>query len=273
MHKTLIAPATVKALKADDGTPTGVVEALVSVFDNIDRVGDVVRKGAFADFVAKVKGGWRAPFVWSHMTHSPDMFIGDTIDAEETDEGLKVTAQLHMDEPIAAKVFRLIDAEQVNQYSFAYDINEASQVTEDGDSFYELRKLTVHETGPTMYGANPETRTEGVKALIEGGLLTPVEAALMIPDAEKAGRVLSKKNEETLRSAHEAIGSVLDQLASEDDDGKSVVVPPTKSAEGPPEGDAGSKSTEGSPEGDVATPGLAEAESTTEYLELLLEVV
>ena len=31
MHKTLIAPATVKAVKAEDGTATGIVEAIVSV--------------------------------------------------------------------------------------------------------------------------------------------------------------------------------------------------------------------------------------------------
>lgn len=235
MHKTLIAPATVKAVKAEDGTATGIVEAIVSVFDNVDLVGDVVRKGAFADFVARVKAGWKAPFVWSHMTHSPEMFIGDTLDAEERDKGLWVKAQIHMDEPLAAKAFSLIEKEQVTQYSFAYDIDEASMVTEDGDSFYELRKLTVHETGPTMYGANPATRTEAVKQLITSGALTADEVR---EGLEKAGRVLSRKNEDTLRGAHEAIGTVLDQLDAGDDDGKAADAPPTKSTEDPNPGKA-----------------------------------
>ncbi len=236
MHKTLIAPARVKALTADevDGAD-GVVEAIVSVFDNVDLVGDVVRKGAFSEFVSAVKGGWRAPFVWSHMTHSPEMFIGDTIDAEETDEGLKVRAQLHLDEPIAAKVFSLIAKDQVTQYSFSYDINEAGPVTVDGDTIYELRKLVVHETGPTMYGANPATRTETVKQLITSGVISTAE----VEDAlAKAGRVLSKKNEETLRSAHEAIGGVLAQLEASDDDGKTVEPPATKTTEDPTPGKA-----------------------------------
>lgn len=256
MHKTLIAPARVKALAPDevDGAD-GVVEAIVSVFDNVDLVGDVVRKGAFADFVAAVKGGWRAPFVWSHMTHSPEMFIGDTIDADETDEGLKVRAQLHLAEPIAAKVFSLIAKDQVTQYSFSYDIDEAGPVTVDGDTIYELRKLTVHETGPTMYGANPATRTETVKRLVSAKLLTPVEAELMVPQpSEKAGRVLSKKNEETLRSAHEAIGTVLSQLEASDDDGKAAEPPATKTTEDPTQGKADEAEDPGDGKAGTPTP-------------------
>lgn len=161
----MTAPATVQVKRASEDDPTGVVEAIVSVFDNVDLVGDRVVKGAFSEFVTKVKGGWRAPFVWSHKTHTPEMFIGDTIDAEETDEGLKVTAQLHLDEPTAAKVFRLIEAEQVSQYSFAYKVSEGRFVDEDGERIYELVKLDVFETGPTMFGANPATRTLVAKDL------------------------------------------------------------------------------------------------------------
>lgn len=265
MHKTMIAPARVKALGSDetDGAE-GVVEAIVSVFDNVDLVGDVVRKGAFAEFVDRVNAGWKAPFVWSHMTHSPEMFIGDTIYAEETDEGLKVRAQVHMHEPIAAKAYSLIAKEQVTQYSFAYDIADASMVTEDGDSFYELRKLVVHETGPTMYGANPATRTETVKRLIDSGVVTAdeVEQALA-----KAGRVLSRKNEETLRSAHDAIGGVLAQLEA-DDDGKFVDPPATKTAEDPSEGAADQKTT-GDPSEGAAAPSTTEVDDTVDALELL----
>lgn len=163
--KQMTAPAEVRVKTDADGNPTGVVEAYVSVFGNVDLVGDRVVKGAFSEFVQRVKDGWRAPFVWSHKTHTPEMFIGDTIDAEETEHGLKVTAQLHMDEPVAAKVFSLIEKRQVSQYSFAYKVKEARWVDEDGKRIYELVKLDVHETGPTMFGANPETRTVTAKDL------------------------------------------------------------------------------------------------------------
>lgn len=161
MNKTLLAPASVR-VKSESETE-GVVEAIVSVFNNVDLVGDRVVPGAFKDFVEKVKDGWKAPFVWSHQTHSPEMFIGDTIDAEETSEGLKITAALHLEEPTAAKVFKLIKNRQVRQYSFAYKVLEGRWVTEDDDQIYELLNLDVAETGPTMFGANPATRTVAAK--------------------------------------------------------------------------------------------------------------
>lgn len=162
--KMLVAPAEVRVKTDTDDDRKGVVEAIVSVFNNVDKVGDRVVPGAFKAFVDRVNGGWRAPFVWSHQTHTPDMFIGDTLAAEETAEGLKITAQMHMDEPMAAKVFSLIEKRQVANYSFAYKVEEARWVEEGDDEIYELVKLDVSETGPCMYGANPETRTVAAKA-------------------------------------------------------------------------------------------------------------
>lgn len=162
--KMLVAPAEVRVKTDTDDGRKGVVEAIVSVFNNVDRVGDRVIPGAFKAFVDRVNDGWKAPFVWSHQTHTPDMFIGDTLAAEETDEGLKITAQMHMDEPVAAKVFSLIEKKQVANYSFAYKVEEARWVDEDDEQVYELVKLDVSETGPCMYGANPETRTVAAKA-------------------------------------------------------------------------------------------------------------
>ena len=160
----LVAPAEVRVKTDTDDDRKGVVEAIVSVFGNVDRVGDRVVPGAFKSFVDRVNSGWKAPFVWAHQTHTPDMFIGDTLAAEETAEGLKITAQLHLDEPVAAKVFSLIEKRQVANYSFAYKIEEARWVEENDEEIYELVKLAVSETGPCMYGANPETRTVAAKA-------------------------------------------------------------------------------------------------------------
>lgn len=202
--------ATFKASKAADGTPTGEVEALVSVFGNVDLVGDRVVKGAFA----KTLEAWKAtgdpiPLVWSHDWSNPMSHIGswDAASAEETDDGLLLKGQIDVGSgnPVADQVARLLADRRVKEFSFAYDI-EKEKVAEDGAN--ELLELNIIEAGPTLKGANPETELVLAKAMAE------LQA--------KAGRVLSSKNEASIRSAVETLQGVLDSLGKQEDDGKAL---------------------------------------------------
>ena len=125
---------------------------------------------------------------------------------------------------------RLLKGRRVTQFSFAYDIDEAAWVEKDGDSWYELRKLSVHEVGPTPIGANQETELLAVKAAAQ-------HTERFVADV-KAGRVLSAKNETTLRDAlaslegsAEQIKNVLSALDSNSDDGKAKPSEPAKDEE------------------------------------------
>ena len=197
----------------DDGdpdAPKGRVQALVSVFGNVDHGGDRVMPGAFAETLAE----WQAkgdpiPFIWSHQWGDPEAFVGaiEPADAKETEDGLLVEASMFLDQPKAAKVFDLLKRRVVTQFSFGYETRAASFVDEDGQTVRQLDSIGLFEAGPTLLGMNPDTQLLEAASLLTGG---------------KAGRVLSGKNEKALRTARDLLDGVLASVEadSEDDDGK-----------------------------------------------------
>lgn len=170
--KTKDAPAAYTPI--DDGAG---FEAIVSVFNNKDIVGDIVRPGAFTDTIdAWKKSGDPLPVLWSHRMDDPNYNIGGVDDIAEIGPGDKripdhanswvkehgglwVKASLD-DFGFAAQVRHLLKTRRVKQFSFAYDIVTEKQTAEGN----ELRKLWLHEVGPTPLGANPLTELVGAKA-------------------------------------------------------------------------------------------------------------
>lgn len=166
----------------DGGDSSGEFEAIVSVFGNIDRVGDVVFPGAFADSLAEWKAsGDPIPVLWSHRMDDPRYSIGAVLEAEELEPGDKripewadphvkdngglwVRAKLHDDGEIALAARKLLQARLVKQFSFAYDIVDADWVTVDGRDAYGLKRLDLFEVSPTQVGANDLTELVGAKA-------------------------------------------------------------------------------------------------------------
>lgn len=200
-------PALVKAAGVPDGLAEGQFEALVSVFGNKDSYGDIVVPGAFTDTLADwARSGNPIPVFWSHRLDDPDMCIGEVLEAKQTDLGLWVRAQLDLDEDAkkAKQVYRLLKGRRVTQFSFAYDVDEAAWVETEDDWWYELRKLKLHEVGPTPIGANQETELLAVKAASE-------HVRRFVADV-KAGRVLSAKNEGILREALDQLDGAAGQL-------------------------------------------------------------
>ena len=192
------APVLLKAVDEE----TGVFEAIVSVFGNKDSYGDIVMPGAFAASLEKwAASGDPIPIYWSHQMNDPDFNIGHVLEAKEIDKGLWVKGQLDLVDALpgskAPQVHRLMKGRRVRQFSFAYDIVEAGWVENDDDSWFELRKLDIHEVGPTPIGANQDTELLTVKAA--GAQALELAAHL------KAGRTISAKNETTLRKALESL--------------------------------------------------------------------
>ncbi len=156
----------------------GVFEAIVSVFNNTDMAGDIVRPGAFTKTLAHWKSsGSPIPVYWSHRLDDPTYNIGYVLDAYEmaggdksipdwasehvrTNGGLYVKAQLD-DYGMGQHVGRLLKARRVNQFSFSYDEIDTRKA-KDGTT--ELLDLWVHEVGPTPLGCNPLTELLAAKA-------------------------------------------------------------------------------------------------------------
>jgi HK97 family phage prohead protease len=232
--KTL--PARAKA--AEDGGE-GIVEALVATYD-VDSSGDRIVPGAFT----KSLGEWQEsgnpiPFIWSHMHNDLDAYIGDVLEAKETDEGLWVRAQLDLEDEKAAKAFRLIKGGRVRNYSFAYEVLDADE-DEDGDGERALKEIRLFEVGPTLIGMNQNTRTLVAKASPDTSRPS---------GEEKAGRVLSAKNEADLRTALDLIKGVLSQLgeASNTSQAKTSDTGPATDKEPPVTGATAKEPSRGTP--------------------------
>jgi phage head maturation protease len=168
-------PATVAPQDTDDG----VFEAVVSVFNNKDYGGDIVRPGAFKnslDFWGNSDSP--IPVYWSHRMDDPMMNIGEVIDAEELDGGSKsipgwandwvrdngglyVKAKLD-DHGMGAQVRHLMKARRVKQFSFSYDV--INEQRSKYNKHTELLDLFLHEVGPTPLGMNPLTELISAKA-------------------------------------------------------------------------------------------------------------
>lgn len=236
----------------DTALGDGEFRAIVSVFDNVDAYGDVIRKGAFA----KSLGDWaekgdRIPVIWSHDWQDPFSHIGTVSKAEETDRGLEITGYIDPEErdanPKAAQIYRLLKSRRVTQFSFAFDIEDGGPTEYNGQDVYELRQLKVHEVGPCLLGVNQETELLAAKA-----------AAL-------TGRQdLGATARSQLVKAHELLGQILD-VTPDDGGDTGQTTPPEPGGEGNADGSEDAANPTGGPASD---PGTTTAEATRQRLDL-----
>ena len=234
-QKTL--PAVVKAV-GDSGD--GSFEAIVSTYD-VDSVNDQVVPGAFAKTLEAWKSAERPiPVIWSHRHDDPFSHVGQVTEAaERPGEGLWVKGQLDLENPTGRQVYKLLKGGRVNNFSFAYDVEDAE---ENNDGVQLLKQIKLYEVGPTLIGANQATRALSVKEAQElagfttttstNGTVTLTIDGRRIAKAAKAGRVLSAKNETDLKSALELIQTVLAQLDAAPAESSTTAEPKTTVTDG-----------------------------------------
>jgi len=193
----------------DDGVDLaeGEFTAYVSTWTREpDSYGDVVAKGAFADSIAEwEKSDAVMPILFGHDLVDPFSNLGYAKSLVEDDHGLLVHAVLDLENPKAKQVYRMLKGRRINQMSFAFDTLEDGIVDlGDEKTARELRKVKIYEASVVPFGANSDTEVLAVKALKESISL-------------KAGKVLSAKNLESLRSAYEALGAVIKSAEASND--------------------------------------------------------
>lgn len=187
----------------DDGLAEGEFIVYPSTFTREpDSYGDVVAKGAFLDTIQQWKdSGNSMPGLFGHRMDDPDFYVAYALEMGEDEHGWWVHGAFDMESPKGPHVYRLVKGRRLNQLSFAFDtLEEGAVELEDGSKANELRKLRVHEFSFVPIGANQDTSVVAVKGIVDG---------------LKAGRVLSKANETSLREARDAIDSVLSSLPDE----------------------------------------------------------
>lgn len=221
-----VSPTHVKAGPAD-GLAEGEFIVYPSTFiKQPDSYGDIVAPGAFEKTIASWKdSGNTLPGLFGHRMDDPDYYVASALDMGEDEHGWWVKGVFDLESPKGAQVYRLVKGRRLTQLSFAYDvIDEAGVELDGGMKANELREVKVYEFSFVPLGANQDTSVVAVKAMADA-----VAADL------KAGRVLSAKNEESLRTAHDAIGKVLETLSStiEDQEKASESGPSVKAPEPP----------------------------------------
>jgi HK97 family phage prohead protease len=208
-----------------DADSAGQFEALVAVFNNIDRGGDRIMPGAFT----KTLAAWRAsgdpvPVIWSHDWATPDAHIGVAYakHMKQTARGLLVKGQLDIDDnDIARRVHKLMARRSLKEFSFGYDIPPGGR-RKASDGANELIEIDLHEVGPTLKGMNPDTELHGVKSLTQTAIDDDYAAirnrardemyALLTHDSGEAGTLEERFDREQARKQQRELRRQSDRI-------------------------------------------------------------
>ncbi len=181
-------------MKADEGS--GTISGYFSTYDREpDSYGDVIAEGAFTDTIkAREESGHPFPLCWNHDL---DQIIGKVDSIEDTEKGPLMTASF-FNTQLAQEKREIVKSGVVYQFSFAYDIQDAGQVTlEDGRKANELRKLDLFEVSIVPIPAN------------QNAVMTEIKSEE--PEV-KAGQRNSKKDADAIREAITLLQGVLGEL-------------------------------------------------------------
>lgn len=156
-------PLELKSL-TDEGTFSGYG----SVYNVVDKGGDIVAPGAFSESLAAwKKAGRTVPVLWQHQTDQP---IGAWTDLKEDEHGLLGDASLWLAEaPYARLAHKGMQTKAITGLSIGYRVKDYSINKETG--IYTLMKLELVEISVVTNPMNDDARVADVKALIEAGRL------------------------------------------------------------------------------------------------------
>jgi HK97 family phage prohead protease len=149
-QKTFRAPME---LKAD--SEQGEFRAVFATFNVKDHDGDITEPGAFKDGAPAVIEGWN---------HDWGLPVGKGI-IHADDEKAWVDGQFLLDTQIGKEHYQTVKAlGDVAEWSYTFNIEDATSDTRDGERVRVLKKLDVWGVAPVTRGAGIGTHTEHIKA-------------------------------------------------------------------------------------------------------------
>ncbi|MCD6435852.1 MAG: HK97 family phage prohead protease [Clostridiales bacterium] len=145
--------ADIKTLEKKGEKDLGIVEAYVSIFNNIDLDGDIIKQGAFKESLkAKLPKG-----VWMHDWNLP---IAKTLKAEEDERGLFIRAQFNLETQRGKEAYSDIKFGIIDEFSIGFKVLDFEWDENDNRI---IKKVKLYEWSPVLAGANPETQVIDVK--------------------------------------------------------------------------------------------------------------
>jgi len=191
-----------KILSTEEAGGEGIIEAYVSIFNNVDLVGDIIQQGAFAESLMKKlpKG------VWSHDWQAP---IALTLEAREDAKGLYIKGQFILTVQKAQEAYDLIKAGVIDEFSIGFRVLD-DEWKEDGTRV--ITKARLYEWSPVLVGANPDTELISVKSGEDAEEETEEEVIEPIPPVEEVIPVVAEEVVKEVVEEEKAIEKVKHDL-------------------------------------------------------------
>lgn len=214
---------------------------IAAVFGNVDEVGDRIILGAFAKTIAE--GAPRCKHLWNHSwQHPPVAAIKELreltraeLPAEVLEKSPEATGGLLVDRDyfkksdLAEWILEAIDADEINEMSFAYDTILSTTITEPipgslepekTRNVRELRELKLYDTSDVLYGCNSATIAAGAKSLAMMPLGAIASQLVLLNEELKAGRRNSDSDQKLVDLIHStavSLGAECTESMSDDD--------------------------------------------------------
>jgi HK97 family phage prohead protease len=154
----------VKATQASfNVTDAGEIVGNAWPFGSADSVGDIITKGAF-NFI-----GADLPVLFGH---NPDDLIGTWTETAETAEGLVVKGKLHMDQPRARTVLRMIKNKLIGGLSIGFKTKAAVQQGRNR----VILALDLYEISVVRNPSHPRARILSAKSELSAETIAVAEA-------------------------------------------------------------------------------------------------
>lgn len=200
---------------------TGTIEGYAAVFDNVDRDGDVIRRGAFAKTIQDNSNGGviepgKIPLMSTHLatgggTHE---VVGSIVYLEEDNYGLKMKA-VFSDDEFSQTIRKKAFGGHLRFLSIGYSIVKANAVKVDGKNVNELKELKLWEVSIVPVPANP------LAEIIEAKSYAKIE--------EEVESLTPEKGREYLELFESLAKSLKNKFQSEEE--KAVVTPASSDAD------------------------------------------
>ncbi|MAD98918.1 MAG: HK97 family phage prohead protease [Flavobacteriaceae bacterium] len=152
-----LSPMRIKRAELGDN---GRFSGYLSIFNNVDFYGEIVRPGAFTETIKNWKAeGSVMPLLWQHSSFEP---IGVWNDLKEDDTGLWADGQILVDAgPLEQRAWAHVKAGSLSGLSIGYYVNKWSMDEEEGILY--LDEIDLREGSLVTFPANREAQIDTVK--------------------------------------------------------------------------------------------------------------
>lgn len=183
------------------------VEGYASTFGNVDKVGDIVEKGAFSKTLTARKEPVR--FLWQHDANSP---IGKIEELREDAKGLYFRARFATT-TAGQDARKALQEGVVDRFSIGYQIVQQKADQLNGRRINRLKEVRLLEVSLVTFPANEEAIATAVKAAAaEGAELSEENQALLV---EYAAELFAKQaaNDDIEQTAAEIQAEAAEKFA------------------------------------------------------------